>query len=95
MTDDEHDTEIAKAAREYSENKKKIACLERRVCDFASLGHSFSNNMKLSSSGLDQYLEGMGGFDSDPRKNAADLLKLRQEQADLQKLFKAHNLDIG
>ena len=94
MTDDEHNAEIAKAVRAYSSNKPRIACLERRLGEFAQLVQSFVNNRDLSSSYLLNYLDDMRDFPSDPRKDAGDLKGLRDEQARLKDLFQAHNLTI-
>ena len=95
MTDDEHNEEIAKAVRAYSVNKPRIACLERRLGDFARRIQSFVDNPDLSSSYVVDYLDEIRDFPSDPREDAADLKGLRDEQARLKDLFQAHNLEIG
>jgi len=95
MTDEEHNAEIAKAVREYSENKARIACLERRLGEFSRLIQSFVNNPDLSDSRLGNHLDGMRGFQADPRQDAGDLKQLHDKQAQLRKFFDAHNLSIN
>ena len=62
MTEDEHAAEIAKAVREYSQNKSSIVCLERRLSQFHGLLRQVVDAAELQPGRLPD----IAAFASDP-----------------------------
>lgn len=88
MTRDQENAEIAKAVREYSENKNKIARLERRLKEFCGHLQPAVEAEILRR----ELLEDIAAFRGDPRQDAAELKTLLNAQARLQGIFRAHKL---
>jgi len=90
MTKDEENVEVARAVREYSGNKGRIACLDRRLSRLMQPLRRSLDNPSPRPEGLDE----IANSESDPRQDACDLLKLLERQDSLKKFFHAQGLSI-
>ena len=90
MTDNDIDMEVGNAVKEYSSNKARIACLQRKLEKFMDSLQAFLNN--TSNNHLCSELK---DHSSDPRKDAEELHRWLEKQEKLRKFFKDQNLDIG
>ncbi len=90
MTEDDHNHEIGKAVRKYSENKGRAACLERRLCEFRKLLQRFDTEGPQAAMVRDEIAE----WPHDPCQDVRDLNVVLRDQADLKDFFVEHNLDV-
>ena len=91
MTKDDQDGEIAKAVRDYSQNKSRIACLERRLGKFSET----LRGVVGADGPVPGKLKELAEFPNDPRRDAQDLQKVLDDQVELQHFFREHNLAIS
>ena len=90
MTNDDIDMEVGNAVKEYSSNKARIACLQRKLEKFLDSLQMFLNNTSNN-----QLCSNLKDHPSDPRKDVEELHRWLEKQEKLRKFFKAQSLDVG
>lgn len=89
MTEDEVDSEVGRALRDYSENERRIACLQRRLGTFSNaLGNFVGNPLHEES------WETIKKASADPRSDVAALRECLAEHARFREFFRKHGLTV-
>ena len=88
MTSEDQDSEVGKAVREYTDNEKRIACLERRLGAFARAITDFNDNPVHEESWK------MLQEAPDPRSDVTALRKCLEARANSNAFFKKSGLQL-
>ncbi len=95
MTKDDMEREVGRTVREYSDNEKAIACLERRLLRFANALKQFIEEVKTEDFDDIGDLLDVISEASDPREDFQELQRRYSKRGDFREFFNRHGLSLG